>query len=312
MARVRAEYEITAKNKTDRAVDSVKRNFRSVDKAAGLVAKSIGAIGLITGGFVTSRYIEEWTSVNNQLLVNIDMNEAFIRSQQDVIDIALDTGSELESVAKLYGRITAAGEELGATQSEIAELTDLAVKAIAVQGSSAGEASGALLQLSQLLGGSVVQAQEFNSLIDGARPLLVAVANGSDRFGGSVAKLREEVKKGTVSSKEFFDAALAGSSVISDKFDKARKKISQGTNNFNTGLIVGIGTIDDFIGSSDGLVKGLTIAAEITIDFARAVTGDLSPTENFSDNMKLIATGSVCCFRSRSRSDCGCISEVGG
>jgi tape measure domain-containing protein len=279
--------------KLDDNTQSLNSTLQSSKARMLAVTGAVVALGGSLAARAVLRYADAWTNVNNQLLVNVDTNEAFFRSQQDVIRIALDTRTKLTSVASLYGRMTAASEELNASQEEIAKVTELAAKAIAIQGSTAGESSGALLQLSQLLGGNVVQAQEFNSLIDGARPLLVAVANGSDRFGGSVAKLREEVRAGTVTSKEFFDAALAGSDVISDKFDKAQKTISQGSTVFNTGLTVGIGTINEFVGTSEGLVDVMTSSSTTVIDFSKAVTGSLSPTDELSENMKVIATGAV-------------------
>jgi tape measure domain-containing protein len=283
----------TGGKKVEKSLDGIEGGSKSAKNAVGGLVAGLAAIA---GSLVVReiiQYGDAWTQVNNQLRVNVDTTEEFLTAQQDVIGIALRTRSDLGATAQLYGRVTAAAGELGAKQSEVAQLTELAAQAIAVQGSTAGEASGALLQLSQLLGGNVVQAQEFNSLIDGARPLLVAVANGSDRFGGSVAKLREEVRSGTVTSKEFFAAALEGSDVIGDKFAKAQRTAAQGTTVFKTGLTVGIGTLNEFLGTTDAVVDVLTDASADFIKFAKAVTGGLKPTDDLTINMQAIAGGSV-------------------
>ncbi len=277
----------------DNQTKKLDNTFGSVRQSSVLLKAALIATGAVLVARQVSQYADAWINANNQIRVNIDTQEEFLKAQSAVIEIALETRSRLSSVASLYGRMSAAAGELNATQEEVAKLTRLAAQAIAVQGSSAGEASGALLQLSQLLGGNVVQAQEFNSLIDGARPLLVAVANGSDRFGGSVAKLREEVRAGTVTAKEFFQAALAGSEVVSSKFAKAQKSISQGNEVFTTGLTVSIGTLNEFLGSSDSAVAGLTSLSEMMIDFSSAVTGSLDPTDDLSINMKTLATGAI-------------------
>jgi len=72
---------------------------------------------------------------------------------------------------------------------EVAEFECEVSAALKIQGMSAQEAQGALLQLGQALRGGKIQAEEYNSLLDGLYPLLEAAASGSERFGGSVAKL---------------------------------------------------------------------------------------------------------------------------
>jgi tape measure domain-containing protein len=95
-----------------------------------------------------------------------------------------------------------------------------------VSGKSAQEASGALLQLSQLLSGSMVQSQEYNSLIDGAYPLLQAVAAGLKEAGGDVGRLTALVKSGKVPTKAFFDAFLTGADSLRDRLAGSELTIS--------------------------------------------------------------------------------------
>ena len=59
--------------------------------------------------------------------------------------------------------------------------------ALKIAGTDAGQASGALLQLSQALGSAVVRAEEFNSINEGARPILQAAGKGYAGAEGSVA-----------------------------------------------------------------------------------------------------------------------------
>lgn len=47
--RARAQYEITAKDKTDKALASVKRNMKSADDAADSLKRTIGGLGAVTG-----------------------------------------------------------------------------------------------------------------------------------------------------------------------------------------------------------------------------------------------------------------------
>ncbi|MGR6730310.1 tape measure protein, partial [Aeromonas veronii] len=79
------------------------------------------------------------------------------------------------------------------TQGQLINFTDKVALALRVAGTDSQTASGALLQLSQALGSGTVRAEEFNSVQEGALPILQAVAAGFKEAGGSVSKLRQLV-----------------------------------------------------------------------------------------------------------------------
>ncbi len=82
-------------------------------------------------------------------------------------------------------------------------------------------------QLGQLLGSARVQAEEFNSLLDGAPRVAKAVADGLTEAGGSVSRLKELINDGKVSNKQFFDAFLGQIPKIQAEFDKAVPTIAR-------------------------------------------------------------------------------------
>lgn len=247
----------------------VKRNIEDIANSSSRAGTAVNILKRAVAGLSATlairqigRYGEAWTRVTNSLQTSIAATQSLAVAQNDVITIANRSRAPLEEVSKLYGGIAAASNELNVSQREVARFTELASKAIAVQGSSTGEAQGALLQLRQAIGGTVIQTQEFNSLIDGARPLLEAVAAGSDRFGGSVNKLREEVRKGTVTSKEFFDAALEGSRIIDERFSKATITANQALTIFNNKLTVAIGNSRLYGVVQAGVVSSLAVLGD--------------------------------------------------
>lgn len=208
-------------------------------------------------GVITS-YSDAWRRTTNILASSVTATQNLAQSQKDVIQIAKDSRAPLEQTAKLYAGLSASASELNASQEDIAKFTELAAKSLAVGGASAGEAAGALLQLRQAIGGTVIQAQEFNSLIDGARPLLQAVARGSDRFAGSVNKLREAVKGGTVTSKEFFEAALKGSDFIDKKFNKTLATFAQN-------MTLASNAATEYIGTNETMTSTVDLAGEAVV-----------------------------------------------
>lgn len=106
------------------------------------------------------------------------------------------------------------------------------------------------MQLSQALQSGTVRAEEFNSVNEGAFPILQAVAAGSDRFGGSVAKLRQEVIAGTVSSREFFESFLTGSATLEDRAAKAAMTTGQAMTVLQNALTKYVGEADKGLGAT--------------------------------------------------------------
>src|SRR5690606_7649863 len=150
---------------------------------------------------------------------------------------ALKNAAPLETLVTLYGRVALVQRELGVTQAEMLNFTDKIALSLRVAGTDAQSASGALLQLSQALGSGVVRAEEFNSILEGALPIAQAAAAGLKEAGGSVAKLRQLVVDGKVSSEAFFRAFEAGSAILEDKVAGATLTTEQGLTNVKTAMI---------------------------------------------------------------------------
>src|SRR5690606_34909948 len=78
---------------------------------------------------------------------------------------------------------------------------------------------------------------EYNSLIDGAYPLLQAVDAGLKEDGGDVGKLTQLVNEGKVPTKAFFDAFPSGSGILEEKVSQATYTIDQRLGNLRTALV---------------------------------------------------------------------------
>ena len=206
-----------AEAQTDRLSHSHRRlagETTSSANASRLFAGAVASIGLVAAAQQVGRLADSYTGFTNQLKVAGIEGANLTRTQDALFKSAQRAGAPLEALGTLYGRGAQAAKDLGATQAELLTFTDLVATSLKVGGRSATESSGALLQLSQVMGSGKVQAEEYNSLIDGLRPLLIAVASGSDRFGGSVSRLTNLVRASKVTSSEFFDAALKGKDVL--------------------------------------------------------------------------------------------------
>ncbi|QCI95166.1 tape measure protein [Novosphingobium sp. EMRT-2] len=256
----------------------------SVDKMLGLqearykhlegeISRSSGEIsshikGLASGfaAYFSGRelvgLLDGFTRLQNNLRVAGVAGDQMKEVQDRLFTSAQKYGVELEGLSSLFSTLTQASKELGATQQQIFGITDAVSASLKIQGSSAEEAQGALLQLGQALRGGKIQAEEYNSLLDGMFPLLEAAAAGSTRWGGSVAKLTADVKKGTVTSQEFFTAILDGSKILEDRAAKASLTLSAGFTTLNNALTVYFGEADKANGVSAALGTAMSKIAD--------------------------------------------------
>lgn len=206
----------------------------------GIASAFAGAVALRGA----QQLIDASTRIENSLKVAGLSGEALTGVYDRLFDSAQRNAAPLESLVTLFGRASIVQNELGVSTEELLGFTDNVALALRVAGTDAATASGSLLQLSQALGAGTVRAEEFNSIQEGALPVLQAVAAGLEEAGGSVAKLRGLVIDGKVSSEAFFRAFEAGSVVLQDKVASSEFTVSQGFIRLQNVLIDTAGRFD--------------------------------------------------------------------
>lgn len=228
---------------------------RGASSAARLLAAGLASVSLVATADKVADLADGYTAYTNSLKVAGLEGSNLSRTQDALFQSAQRAGAPLQALGTLYGRAASSAKDLGASQSELLTFTDLVATSLKVSGRSATESSGALLQLSQALGGSKIQAEEYNSLIDGLRPLLISVASGSDKWGGSVSKLTQDVKAGKVTTEQFFDSALRGKKVLDDMASKTVPTLAQSFTRLDN-------AVGRFIGQAN---EGYAVTARISM-----------------------------------------------
>ncbi|WP_420564149.1 tape measure protein [Thalassobaculum sp.] len=236
--------------RTDRHMRSVDSAMDRVNKAGSLLTRGLAGVGVALSVREIGRYADAWRQVQNSLTVATGSTQQAARVTDQLLSIAQRTRTDLSANAQLYARLSVAAKELGADQEQLLQFTEGVGKALAVSGGSAATASGALLQLSQAIGGGIVRAEEFNSILEGAPRIAQAVADGLDRAGGSVSRLRTLVNDGSVSSEAFFSAFLTQLPAIDAQFQQTESTIGQAFTVLENGFVSFIGRADEVSGAS--------------------------------------------------------------
>lgn len=202
----------------------VKRNIKElgnditvVDKRVNALKKSTIDLRSVFAGFAAVlgvgaliNYSDAATRLSNTLKIAGLQGAEFSDVQERIYQSAIQNGQVATDLGAVYQKLKISQKDLNASGEDVISVTEGVAAAMRLSTAGTGAQQGALQQLSQSFGGVKVQAQEFNSLIDGAYPLLQAAANGSDKWKGSVAALSRDVKASNVLTKDFFDALKIG------------------------------------------------------------------------------------------------------
>ena len=241
----------------DRINDRAERMRRLITRAFALVGvgAAIRQIAQLSDSFIDlqNRARIAADSIGGDLAGTLD----------DVTAVAVRTRAPVLALAGVFQRGSIAAKELNATQEELIRLAEIAGKAVAIQGGGLQTARGALTQLSQTLGQSIVRGEEFNSILEGAFPIALAAARGIERVGGSVGRLRTEIIEGRVTSEEFFRGILAGGAEIDRQFALTTPTIGQAFTVLRTGLIRSAEALNEISAPLAGFVRDIGLAVTV-------------------------------------------------
>ena len=244
-----------------RSERAVQRLERQMLKSSTAIQSSLVGIGGALGTYFSGRelvgLIDGFTRLQNSLRVAGLEGDALARVQGELLQLSARYGVSIGDLANLYGQSAQAASDLGASEAQLIQLTEASAQALKITGTSAAQAQGALLGLTQALASGTVRAEEFNQINEGGlRPLLQVVAN-TEKYGGSVAKLRLAVVEGKVSSQEFYQAILNGSAELDAKAAKAVLTLVGAFGSLVSALTVYVGEAAQTSGATETLAAAL-------------------------------------------------------
>lgn len=263
---------------TKASTKAIEKQFDGLGKKVNGTFAGVGKglLGGLAAAFTVreaQKLIDTATRIDNALKVAGLSGEQLTKVYDELFVSAQKNAAPLESLVQLYGRASLVQKELGVSTEQLLKFTDNVAVALRVSGKSAAESSGALLQLSQALGSGVVRAEEFNSMLEGALPIVQAAANGIEEAGGSVAKLRSLVVEGKVSSAAFFKGFQAGAAMLNQQVAGSSFTVAQGFERLQNAAIDAAKKINDAAGISKTATNVLDGLAAMVERLAGAFVG---------------------------------------
>ncbi|GGC22994.1 hypothetical protein GCM10011371_08350 [Novosphingobium marinum] len=261
-------------NRTTRTVDQKiglqERRIKSLEtqmaKSSTAISGHLRGLAGTLATYFTGReltgLIDNFTRLQNQLRVAGLEGDALAKVQERLFEVANRYGVAVNSLSELYGKAAQAQRDLNATTGDLLQITEATAQALKITGTSTVQASGAILGLTQALSSGIVRAEEFNQINEGGlRPLLQVVA-ATDKWNGSVAKLRNAIVEGQVTSDEFFQAILAGSEMLEQQAAKATLTLEGAFTALQNRLVQLIGGAADAHGATQALASAVQALAD--------------------------------------------------
>lgn len=160
------------------SADLTARLQRDSGAIAGSIKGLAGSFAAYFSGKELVGLIDGFTRLQNSLRVAGLEGAALDAAQKRLFASAQKYGVEIGGLTSLFGTLTQASKELGVTQADVFKVTDTVSASLKITGATAEQAGGALLQLGQALRGGKVQAEEYNSLLDGLYARISAAVPG--------------------------------------------------------------------------------------------------------------------------------------
>lgn len=227
---------------------------------AGNAARAAGAAFAVLGAGQVAREIirltDAFKSMQGSLALVSNSTSAASKAFDDLLSMANNTGSSLESTVSLYTRLANATKGVGYSQEQLLNVTDAINKAFVVSGASAQEASNAAIQLSQGLASGALRGEELNSVMEQG-PRLTRVF--ADYLGVSNGQIRAMAAEGKITAEVVTNALLGSLSELNEELARMPRRFENASTALKNNFLAAVGQvdIDPLISSVDALATSL-------------------------------------------------------
>ena len=270
---VRIRVEGGARANSD--LNRVNRQLGQVDQTARILRTTLGALA---GAFATGQLlglVDTFQNLENRLRTVTSSTAELTVVQDALFASANRTRQSYEDVVELFARTTPVFRDLGRSQQELLQFTELFNQSVAASGASAEEASNATRQFLQGLGTNRFQGEELTSVLEQLPTVADIIAR---EFGVARGELRELGSSGQITADRIVAAFFNARNDIETTFAELTPTIGQqlvvlrnnavqffGEFAQSSGLVQGFGQVIGFLANNLELVTRLILTLAQTI-----------------------------------------------
>lgn len=189
---------------TKKLIESERQTSRSLDRLGGYgdklsarlsaVASAVSVLAAAIATVKVAKMADEFRLLGARVEVAAGGMEAGAAAMRELEAISKRTMTSVAGNAEVFQRLNQSILQMGGTQADTLQVTELLAKAIKVSGANAVESKAAMLQFGQALGSGKLAGDELRSLMETAPYLMRQLADGIGVPVGALKKLGEEGK----------------------------------------------------------------------------------------------------------------------
>lgn len=270
---------IEAQQQVNKRLDQMDSKFEQSSRSAGRFEGALNKVGVAIAAAFTIDAAKKFIAIGDEMVTlqaRIARLSPSIDAAKDTLAslsaIASQTGSGLYETEKLWESLTTSLKETGATNAQVLSLTATLQKIGTIGGSSAEEMSNALRQFGQSMAKGVIQAEEFNSVIEQMPELARQIAAG---LGISIGDLRKRMLEGKLTAQDALNAIQSQSRSVNAEFEKMPVSIDRAKNSLDVAFKNAINDLNQAIGLTTTLA-GLMQSVADNLNYYNNNVGDSS------------------------------------
>lgn len=236
--------------------DQTARSMSGAGNAARAAGAAFAALGAGQVAREIIRLTDAFKSMQGSLALVSASTGSASQAFSQLLGMANNTGSSLESTVSLYTRLANATKGVGYSQEQLLNVTDAINKAFVVSGATAQEASNAAIQLSQGLAAGALRGEELNSVMEQGPRITRALA---DYLGVTNGQIRAMAVEGKITAEVVTNALLRSLSSLNEELDRMPRRFEQASTALKNNFLAAVGQvdIDPLISSVDALATSL-------------------------------------------------------
>ena len=280
---------VSESNKTAKAVDKVGKasekaglSFRGWLPHIRTTGAAIGVyLGVRTIGNIV-KAADAYTNMSARLRLVASDARQLANIQSRLFQISQSNQSGLEETTRLYTRMAMGLKDLGRSQAEILNVTDLLGKGMKISGASTVEASAGLLQFAQAMQSGILAGDEFRSMMENMPRISKAIADG---LGVSLGQLRKMSAAQELTSVKAIKALTSQSDALNREAARIPVTLGRAWTELSNAFTKLIGDADQALGVTKSIAAGIEAMAKAVAKFAKTQ----SPLEETREQIRLLA-----------------------
>lgn len=249
----------TAGKKTSKSQESLASSTLGTTKAFKSMTSALSVLALFGTAKKITELADKMSLLDSRIKISTKSAVDYTKAQKMLVDMSLRTGTSFEANTTIFVRTNKAIESMGGNINTTARFTETLAKSLVISGTTAGETTSVIRQMSQALASGVLRGDEFNSISEnGARIQQVL----TESLGVTAGKLRTMAEHGKLTSTKVINALLKQSKIIDAEYARMPKTVGRALENINTAFGQYIMLADRGSGATAGIADNLDAVAK--------------------------------------------------